>query len=488
MPLLAERTLELFGYSLDTITSGMAKKVAYQCAGCGGEFTIIMKNINPKHLCRKCAYKEVPRENYAKGIAKRRQTYLAQNGTTDRIRTAEEKVVRRATNMAKFGGPAPMCSEEVQAKASATSMARFGTPYSCMAPASRERAEGTMFERYGVRYSRQSPVLQAKAVATLRESYGVDNPSRSPALLDKVIATKLERYGTLTPQNYGAAETEVADFIRSLSLDVETQVRLPNSRKSLDCYVPSRKVAVEYCGLYFHNELRLPDKQAHRLKFDLAAAAGMQLITLFEDEWIHRRPQVTGRLRSILRAPGLTPLMARKCRVAPLDTDSAEIFLRDNHIQGAVSAVKSAWGLYAPDDDLIGVAALKHYMGAKSLNTIVLQRLCFKIGIVVAGGAGRLLSAVINWARENGYASITSWSDNRWSTGRVYTATGFELVHENRTDYSYVDLARHLRLSKQSQQKQKTTCPPGLTELMWATQRGLIRIWDCGHKRWELTL
>ena len=98
------------------------------------------------------------------------------------------------------------------------------------------------------------------------------------------------------------------------------------------------------------------------------------------------------------------------------------------------------------------------------------------------------MAAVARWAKEQGYNTLVSWSDNRWSAGQVYETLGFMLAHENFTDYGYVKLNTHQWFHKQTQQKQKTGCPPEFTEYEWATHRGFARIWDCGHKRWELKL
>ena len=90
---------------------------------------------------------------------------------------------------------------------------------------------------------------------------------------------------------------------------------------------------------------------------------------------------------------------------------------------------------------------------------------------------------------ENGYKDLISWSDNRWSQGRVYEKMGFTLDSELPQDYSYVNVKRPIeRLSKQSQKKSNTNCPEGMTEKEWAEERGLARIWDCGKKRWKLEI
>lgn len=53
-------------------------------------------------------------------------------------------------------------------------------------------------------------------------------------------------------------------------------------------------------------------------------------------------------------------------------------------------------------------------------------------------------------------------------------------------DYCYVDMKNpKRRFSKQSQSKKRSQCPAHLTELQWANERSLSRIWDCGKTRWE---
>jgi hypothetical protein len=351
----------------------------------------------------------------------------------------------------------------------------------------REKAEQTMLEHHGVKFSRQSPTLQTKAIETITRNYGVANPGQHPAIRAKAVVTTLERYGTLTPQNYGAAEEEVAAFLESLGLRITRQYPLPRSNTTLDIYVDDRRIGLEYCGLRWHCEPKR-DKRYHRLKMDIAEEENIRLITMFEDEWLHHRKQTEGVLAAIMHAP-MPTLGARLCSVRPLAEEEAEHFIAANHILGAHPGTKIAWGLFSPADELVGALTLKHDYRPNTADTIVLQRLCFKNGLYINGGAGKLLARAKAWAREHGYATITTWSDNRWSRGTVYAKLGFTCAHENKYDYAYVNVqAPRRRLAKQTQQKKKTDCPPGLTELEWAHQRGLARIWDCGHKRWTLTL
>jgi hypothetical protein len=63
---------------------------------------------------------------------------------------------------------------------------------------------------------------------------------------------------------------------------------------------------------------------------------------------------------------------------------------------------------------------------------------------------------------------------------------GFVLERNLKPDYYYT--RRGLRFSKQSQRKRVSGCPEGMTELEWASYRGLARVYDAGKRRWILNL
>jgi hypothetical protein len=135
------------------------------------------------------------------------------------------------------------------------------------------------------------------------------------------------------------------------------------------------------------------------------------------------------------------------------------------------------------DGDLIGGMSLsKHHRNNVEMT---LNRLCFRKGFQIVGGASKLLSHCKEWAKTQGYSKIISWSDNRWSSGNVYEKMGFKLEKDLPPDYSYVYLkGKAKRYSKQSKKKSNTGCPKDKTEVEWMTELGYARIWDCGKKRW----
>lgn len=476
-------------------------------------------------LCNQC--------DAANRAEARKQTMLSRYGTAGFVHTPESAAKRKATNQARYGGNAPLASSairekqrkttqerygvdnvsqapEVRAKRQETMRERLGVPYAMMSEDVRMKSVATCTERYGVPYNTQSDVMKQKSMVTNIERYGVPHAAQSPIVQRKTAQTMIERhgvpyammlpetkrkaaetklsnYGTLNPGVYGTAERELVDWAISLELDVKSQHVLPNGQ-TIDVFIPSVSIGIEYCGLYWHNE-HSPEPRGrdyHIGKMRAAAAAGIRLITIFEDEWLQRRMQVENALRSIFsKSPDR--LGARDCEIAVIDADRVQSFLDAHHILGPAPNVIHAVGL-TRGDELIGAMTLGHHH-RQNQTACVLNRLCFKSGVSVAGGASRMFARTDGWARAQAFDRIISWSDNRWFAGDVYPAMGFTLAAELPADYSYVVRRRPAtRLSKQSQRKRVTDCPPGLTEYEWARERGLARIWDCGRKRWDFKL
>lgn len=289
----------------------------------------------------------------------------------------------------------------------------------------------------------------------------------------------------------GKTQQELFDFIASLAPNSlkndRTTLKSPDTNRplELDILVPDKKLAIEYCGLYWHNEdsPHPRGKNAHKLKHDLCKAQNIQLITIFEDEWLERESQI----RTILKAKlGLLPkIYGRKTKVVVLDRVTVNNFLNKNHLQGTCIHIL-ALGLTL-EGEIVACATLsKHHR--QNRNEAVLSRVCFGDKAVL-GGTSKLLNALLVEARNMGFSDLVSWSDNRWSDGGVYQELGME-PFELPPDYSYVIPGSYKRASKQSCQKKHLLKKGavGNTEHEMAKSLGYSRIWDCGKVRWSLKI
>ena len=70
----------------------------------------------------------------------------------------------------------------------------------------------------------------------------------------------------------------------------------------MDIYIPSKNIAIEYYGIYWHSELYV-DKDYHLNKTELCNDKGVKLIHIFEDEWVNKQDIVKSRLKNLF---GLT--------------------------------------------------------------------------------------------------------------------------------------------------------------------------------------
>ncbi|MGL5618458.1 MAG: DUF723 domain-containing protein, partial [Tannerellaceae bacterium] len=66
------------------------------------------------------------------------------------------------------------------------------------------------------------------------------------------------------------AENDLADFLRSLHITVETRDRIIIKPLELDIVLPDFKIAIEYNGLYYHSDAFDNRTNKHKLKTDLA--------------------------------------------------------------------------------------------------------------------------------------------------------------------------------------------------------------------------
>jgi hypothetical protein len=295
--------------------------------------------------------------------------------------------------------------------------------------------------------------------------------------IDNGHIPKCKACNPYTPSYTSNQETQVFAYIKTL-----TDKQVLQSNKSvinpyeLDIIVPDLKIAVEYCGLYWHSEANKADKLYHKRKMDLCNQAGYRLITIFEDEWMCKQQVVKDRLSAIFSQSNRIP--ARKCSVAVISSNDAKAFCEQHHIQGyAVNSM--AYGCFLKDELVAVMTFGQPRYSTKHQYELI--RFCSK-GTVV-GGASKLLAAFVKDYRPS---NMISYCDMRWGTGNLYRALGFDLVNQTvNPSYSYTDFVHRYH---RSNYMKKTLVAEGgdinKTENQLAKDRKLYRIWDCGQTSW----
>jgi hypothetical protein len=418
-------------------------------------------------------------------LKKHRSTCLEKYAVDNFSKTPEFDKKRKEKSIKKYGVDSPSKLEKVKYKKKVTCIKKYGVENYTQTSEFQEKYKKTSLKHFGVPHPSKNKENREKAKTTNQSRYGETNYAKTDEFKERYIKTCLEKYGVPNPlmlnQTYGKAQNEIKDWLNSLGFNFGPDYTIMPP-KEIDLYDPHVNLAIEYCGLFWHNEMSLEPRNQHYHfnKHFACQAKNVRLFTIFEDEWKNKKDICKSRILSALNL--LPKIYARKCKSVELCKKDFTDFCEENHLQGSNQLGVAFYGLKHENEIVAAISLGRHHRGK---NQIVLDRLCFKKNYAVVGGSSKLFKSCIIYATKNGYKEIISWSDNRWSEGNVYSSLGFRLDEELKPDYCYVNFNSPVeRISKQSQKKSNTGCPKDVTEREFALQNGLARIWDCGKKRW----
>lgn len=288
------------------------------------------------------------------------------------------------------------------------------------------------------------------------------------------------------PTNSSKPEKDITDYLQTLGLHVENNVRKIIDNYELDIYVPSKNIAIEYNGLYWHTE-KFRDKTYHYNKWLACKEAGIQLIQIWEDDWKRNSEFVKKMLAHKLEVSVSERVYARKIQMKSLTYTSVKEFLEENHIQG-ITTGSIYLGAFNPiNQKLVAVLIAKYEPGSEKKTLSIVR---YATSVPVVGGFTKLLKHLI---RENpDVDSIITFSDNTVSEGNLYENNGFKNVKTLRPDYMYVynGVRNHkfgFRL-KRFKNDPELEYREELTESELALLNNIPRIWDAGKVKWELDL
>jgi hypothetical protein len=284
-------------------------------------------------------------------------------------------------------------------------------------------------------------------------------------------------------------QQELHDFVKTLGFDdIQISTRRLIPPLEIDIWIPSKKIAIEYNGLYWHGETRngLEARNDCLRKVPALNKLGIRLVTVFEDEWKYRGDATRAYLQAIL---GKQKRVGARTLKVIKDHPGAKDFLDRWPLQGYVRG--ESWSL-VDGPAIVAVAVFGRQdasRGAfKGEKLWELLRYCSG-DVGVSGGCSRLISA---WKLDHpDVHQLVSYSDNRWSKGGLYETVGFEKVSNGRPSYWYYKGGgpRKHRFNYTKRQALKLAgenTDPSQTE--WQIMRSMKwdRIWDAGCAKWIL--
>lgn len=537
--ILIESTFVKFGYYPEELGKSSAKFVVATCRYCGLEMDIRKGFFNKSgSACHKeCRLKEMS-ESGSPFLSsdvreKARNTNLKKWGNEI---AQKNDLIRSKIRDAKL-------DPEFQQNFKNNLMEKYGVDNICKIENHMEKVKETSLKKYGVAHFNMSEEVQNKRKETNILKYGVENPAQNDLVKDKiksswrnVVESNPEKYPVISMVNnsnrlwemieqgfslsciakeldvnrlslnkallssdvrdkyrqlYSYPKTqkqrEIYDYIKSMGFD--DVVFNDNSiiGLELDIYVPSVKIAIEFNGSYWHSEAIVPKESArnkHFNKMKICERNGIRLIQIFEKQWEDKKRQILSFMRSAC-GKNINRIGARECSISH---DPQHAFVDEFHIQGKPIGVEF-WVNLLHNGIIVGSMSISsHHRKGSNGDEAVLSRMVFRDNFTIAGGASRMLSLAVDWCRQSGYKKLVTWSDSLITNGKSYEKMGFSIDKVYGPDYFYWDVKNNCYRSKQSQKKSATKCPDGMTERDWCWERGLYRIWDCGKKRWVISL
>lgn len=453
---------------------------------------------------------------------KREATNLAKYGVKNTGQTAKAK----AKHQEFYSDSANVAS--VVAALEATMMSKYGVKNAQQVDDIKKRSQMTNLERYGAANPMQNSDVAKKSAENREASF--DKLANLENNYESFVANALQRWHVrplITKEEYAAVggvaarpmsvfhctecghefekrfdygappvckvchptetsfcsneEREVFDYIRGIySGSMISGDRQAINPFQLDIYLPELKLAIEYCGLYWHSEnggnAERMSWNYHQLKMKLCAEKGIRLITMFSDEWVMNRAIVERKLAAIIGSAS-SKVGARKCEVITVDYKTAKSFYDEYHLQGG--EIKNSVNLA-----LVHGNVTVAMMGFKrSGDKYELTRFASSVNVV--GGASKLLKHFIKMYSPS---EVYSFADLRWSNGDLYHKIGFVLESEVPPMQSYVEKysKRHHKLKfKKSRQADRL---PSETEWQYLQRLGFDRIWDCGKLKFVMEI
>jgi len=290
------------------------------------------------------------------------------------------------------------------------------------------------------------------------------------------------------------AEIEIKEFVKSLGLTI-----LSNNRKllkgvELDIVIPNHHLAIEYNGLYYHQEKMGKNRYFHLNKTLLSNSIGYGLIHIFEDEWVSNKNLIKNKLIHILGLSNSNKIGARECIIKEINNKEKSPFLNNYHIQGNDKSNIKLGAFY--NNILIGVMTFKNKrIMTKNLNKggYELSRFATHDNYIINGLPSKILKYFIKNYNPN---NIISFADRRWTLDpydNMYTKMGFKLMNIGKPNYWYYNSSvnrlkrfHKFGFGKSSLKKKHPNLDFLKTEKELTIELGYDRIWDCGLFKYEI--
>lgn len=280
--------------------------------------------------------------------------------------------------------------------------------------------------------------------------------------------------------NRSTREIMFFNYIKSICEDAVCSYRFGATKHTIDVFMPSRNIGIEFNGVYWHSEARCNYDQHHK-KRELVNNNGIRLIQIWEDDWLSNQDVVKKFLYNLLLKDG-DRIGARETTIRSISQNDFSSFMDGNHLLGSrICSIRI--GLFHKDVMVSAIGFNKIPGNEKnSDNGFSLDRFA---NSMVTGAFGKLLSY---FEKQYTPSIIRSFADLDIvdKDHNVYVSNNFIIDSYLPPDYKYYNPSVGKREDKRRWRIPilKGAGAVGATEHEMALSLGLLRCYDSGKIRY----
>lgn len=480
-------------------------------------------NIGYNKFCSKgCASSN----SFKEGYKNRKKNTFEKHGVyhTTQLESVREKM--KISNLEKYGVEYAAQNSNVLNKMKNTNKRKYGVEFPIQNRDIRNKViektnfdevkfqiNKTSYERYGVKWPIQSDEVKKK----IKESFIKSISLRLEEIYDNNFDVKFIKYengislfrclkcnqefeisSSLLYQRHikhgiticvhcnklndktSNGHVEILDFLRSLDILCDVNVRNIISPYEIDIYLPDYKIGIEFNGVYWHSEI-IKDKNYHLNKRKECLSKGIDLIQIWEDDWKIKKDIIKSILLSRI---GKSPIVkwARKLQIRRIYNEKLiKEFLLRNHLQGwSLSSIK--YGLF-DGEELISIGSFSKSRINVNNKEWELVRFCNKLNYTVLGSFSKLMNRFI---LDHNPRLVISYSDNDIFNGKSYE--NYKMIKSNESlNYWWCDgRVRHNRWKFRKNVLVNQGNDKSLSGTQIMINNGYFRCWGSGTTKWEL--
>lgn len=403
-----------------------------------------------------------------------KKSMLEKYGVESNFQIESIKEQIKKTNREKYGVDNPNQSNDVREKLKKTNKEKYGTENYNQSEESKIRKTQKLIEKYKDKGDFNLEKSTVKDLYHICKTCGNEELISKDLLYgrfkyDNVFCLKCNPLGSSTTSQ---SHKNLIMFLEKSGIKniVSNNKKILKKWKEIDIYLPDHNLAIEYDGIYWHNDKLMP-KEQHIEKTVECNEKGIKLIHIFENEWMFKENIVKSKLLDMLNiSPNI--INGDLCEIKNVSSEESNNFLNENHIQGEVKSNHNV-GLYY-NNKLVSLMVF---------NKNTLLRYCNILNTNVINSFKTIINHFItNFnVKEIKYNADIRWYGNN-PNNVILVDLGFSYIKTTKINYWYSKnyiLHHRSDFTKEKLIKQGFDENKSVKDIM--EERKYHTIWDCGE-------